>query len=346
MRMRIGRLAAAIGVAVFAVRALGAGAPSVQVATAALRQQDLRDTVIAFGTVAASEELMIDIGFPHPGQITALLVRAGEQVRAGDALVTITADPAVLQSYEKAVATLTFAKQELARQQTLRSQHLATNAQVAVALKTVADANVALETERKLGNDEPTKTATAPSDGYVAKIMAAPGDRLQANAAIMSLARTDRGLRITAGLKPDDAARVAAGMKAEISPILSRNAPPIVATVREISGTVNATSHLIDAWIGVARSPALVPGTAVTVAIVVSQHRGWVAPRNAVLRDDTGSYVFQVVDGHAQRIEVQAGIETDQLTEISGRFDPSRPVVVAGNYELRDGMAVRPVARR
>lgn len=343
IRNRLSWPAAALG-ALISLVAAAADAPSVQVETMAPKQQELRDTIIAYGIVAASEESTIDISFPHSGQITALLVRTGERVRAGDSLVTITADPAALQSYEQAAAALNFAKQELARQQSLRAQHLATNSQVAAAAQAVTNAEVALETERKLGNGESTKTATAPFDGYVVQVMAAPGARLQANTAIMKLARTDLGLRVTVGLKPEDTARVAPGMAAEITPVMAPDAQPARGTVRQVSGTVNATTRLIDAWIDVMGSAALVPGTSVTVSIIISQHRGWVVPRNAVLHDDKGSYVFQVVDGHARRVAVQTGIDTDRLTEISGKFDASLGVVTAGNYELDDGMAVRAAA--
>ncbi|MGH6862802.1 MAG: efflux RND transporter periplasmic adaptor subunit, partial [Methylocella sp.] len=326
----------------FACGAFGADdTPSVQVETVALRHQELSDTVTAYGTVATSEESMADISFPHAGQITGLHIRAGQKVHTGEPLVTITADPATLQSYEKARAALEFAKHDLARQQTLLAQRLATNAQLAAAQKMVADATVALEAERQLGNDQHTKLASAPFNGYVAQLMAAPGARLQANTAIMKLARTDQGLRIAAGLKPEDAGRIEPGMAAQITPILSAGPQPLQGTVRQISGTINPTSKLIDAWIDVTQTASLVPGTPVSVVIILSRHNGWVVPRNAVLRDDRGSYIFQVAKGHAKRVDVETGIETDQLTEISAGFDPSFKVVVLGNYELRDGMAVR-----
>ncbi|MGH6837797.1 MAG: efflux RND transporter periplasmic adaptor subunit [Methylocella sp.] len=318
--------------------------PSVQVETVALRQQKLSDTVTAYGTVATSEESMADISFPHAGQITSLDVRAGQKVHTGEPLVTITADPATLQSYERALAALEFAKHDLARQQTLLAQRLATNAQVAAAQKVVADATVALEAERQLGNDQHTKLASAPFNGYVAQLMAAPGARLQANTAIMKLARTDQGLRIAAGLKVEDAGRIEPGMAAQITPILSSGSQPLQGTVRQISGTINATSKLIDAWIDVTQTAKLVPGTSVSVAIILSRHDGWVVPRNAVLRDDKGSYIFQVAKGRAKRVDVNTGIETDQLTEVSAAFDTSLKVVASGNYELRDGMAVREVS--
>ena len=77
------------------------------------------------------------------------------------------------------------------------------------------------------------------------------------------------------------------------------------------------------------------------MVITLSKHYGWVVPRNAVLHDAKGSYIFQIANGHAKRIDVQTGIETDTLTEISGGFNSSLKIVISGNYELSDGMAVR-----
>ena len=308
-----------------AVVALGADeAPSVQVVTVALRQQELGDVVTAYGTVSISEEGISNISFPHAGQITELNIHAGQKVHTGEPLVTITADPAALQSYEKALAALKFAKGELARQKRLLAQHLVTNAQVATAEQALTDATVTLETERKLGNDRPTEVAVAPFDGYVAQLTAAPGDRLQANTAIIKLARTDQGVRITVGLKPEDAGRVVAGMSAQVTPIFLSKSQPLAGTVSQVSGTINATTKLIDAWIDISQSAKLIPGTAVSAVINLSRHEGWVVPRSAVLR-----------------VDVNTGIETNQLTEVAGGFDPSLKVVTLGNYELREGMAVR-----
>ena len=340
-RIRIGCLAASIIVCLSASALGAADTSSVQVETVALQRQELPNTLMSYGTVAATEESIFNVSFPHPGQITGFYVRAGQKVKSGDPLVTITADPATRQGYEQAAAALEFAKRELERQQTLRAQHFATNAQVATAQKAVTDAAVTLDSERKLGNDQLTQVATAPFTGYVAQLMAVPGDRLQANMTIMRLARTDQGVGIAVGLKPEDAGGIAPGMPADITPILSTAAHPIKGTVRQISGTVNPATKLIDAWIDVTDPKSLVPGTSVSVVITSFRHTGWVVPRNAVLQDDKGSYIFQVMNGHAKRVNVTTGVETDRLTEICGEFDPLRPVVSLGNYELQDGMAVR-----
>ena len=79
--------------------------------------------------------------------------------------------------------------------------------------------------------------------------------------------------------------------------------------------------------------------------ITLTSASTWTVPRSAVLRDARGAYIFQVKDGRARRVAVQTGVETDRVTEIRGGFEPSLPVVVTGNYELEDGMAVREAGR-
>jgi hypothetical protein len=51
--------------------------------------------------------------------------------------------------------------------------------------------------------------------------------------------------------------------------------------------------------------------------------------------------VFQVPGGTAHRINVIAGPETQGMIPIAGGINPHLAVVVLGNYELQEGMAVR-----
>ena len=312
---------------------------SVLIETAAPREQLLKSTVEAYGTVAAGEDAVLGISFPHAGQISVLRVRLGQVVNAGETLLDLSTDPAAALSYQTAVATLEFAKRDLARTNTLVAQHLATNAQLAAAQKAIDDAMAAVEAQRKLGNDRKTEVATAPFDGYVTGLTVALGDRVQPNATVMKLARTDR-LQVTVGLEPEDAALVKVGMKAEVAPIFSPERQ-LKGVVRGVTGSVNPITKLIDAWVDLPTADPLVPGTAVSVQIVLDEHVGWVVPRNAVLRDGAGDYVFQVSGNKAKRISVKTGIETDKFTEIIGPIDPKRQIVTVGNYELQDGMTVR-----
>ena len=316
------------------------GAPSVLIETAAPRQQVLKRTVQGYGTVATSEDDVVGISFPHAGQISMLRVRPGEVVKAGEALLELSTDPSDTLSYQTAVAALDFAKHDLARTKTLAAQHLATNAQLAAAQRAVDDAAAAVEAQRKLGNDQKTEVAAAPFDGYVAAITVARGDRVQPNTTVLKLARSDR-VQVAVGLDPDDAARVVPGMSAEVAPVFTP-ARRLSGVVRGVTGTINPATKRLDIWVELATTtPELVPGTAVSVEIVLEQHTGWVVPRDAVLRDGKGDYVFQITGSKAERVPVRTGIETDKYTEIIGPIDPKGQIVTVGNYELQDGTTVR-----
>lgn len=315
--------------------------PSVAVETAPLAKQTLTDAVGGFGTVTTTEEAVADVSFLHAGQIARLHVRPGQTVRSGDPLAELTADPAVLLSYEKARTTLEFAQRDLERTRTLAVQHLATNAQLAAAQKVVDDAGAALATERKLGDDRRIEIARAPFNGYVVSLAIAPGDRPAPNTTVLKLARSDQVARILLGVEPEDARRVKPGMPSEVTPVFAAD-QHFKGTVHSVSGTINPASRRIDLWIDVpGPAEALVPGTSVSVRIDVAEQTGLVVPRRAVLRDSEGDYVFQVAHGRARRVNVHAGLSTDEVTEVSGPLDAARKVVTLGNYELQDGGAVR-----
>ena len=70
-----------------------------------------------------------------------------------------------------------------------------------------------------------------------------------------------------------------------------------------------------------------------------------VVPPSAFLRLARGAYLLPVLDGQAVRVAVKPGIEADGLIAVRGPLDPTLPVVTLGNYELRDGMAVREAQR-
>jgi RND family efflux transporter MFP subunit len=315
-------------------------APSVLIETTAPREQILKHTVRGYGAVATSEDAVIGVSFLHPGQISRLRVRPGEVVKAGAVLLELSTDPSATLSFQMAVAALDFAKRDLARTKTLFAQHLATNAQLAAAQKAVEDAMVAIETQRKLGNDQKTEVITAPFNGYVTALTVALGDRVQPNITVLKLAPTDR-VQVTVGLQPEDAARVQTGMAAEVVPVFTPDSR-LSGVVQGATGTINPATKRLDVWVEiVAAEQELVPGTAVSVEIVLEQHTGWVVPRDAVLRDAKGDYIFQVTGSKAERVAVKTGIETDKYTEIIGSIDTKRRIVTVGNYELQDGMAVR-----
>ncbi|MGA8005512.1 MAG: HlyD family secretion protein, partial [Burkholderiales bacterium] len=160
---------------------------------------------------------------------------------------------------------------------------------------------------------------------------------------VMTLARM-AGLRVLLGIEPSDSFAVRPGMPVRLTPVF--DAPRQVETrVSAVHGMVDPQTQLVDVEVRIAAG-RLLPGMRVKGEITLATRTGWAVPRSAVLRDGDGDYLFQVKDGVARRVAVRVDSDGDRLLGISGAgLDPSLKVVVQGNYELADGMAVREAAQ-
>lgn len=316
--------------------------PSALVTTAALRQAPISTTVSGYGAVTATPDKARNLTFPQAGLVTEVRVIAGDAVKRGDTLLTLSNDPAGRVAFQQAQTGLDFARSELERTRQLRAQNLATESQLAAADKAFRDAEAALEAQRELGASTASSELKAPFDGIVLDVAVAPGDRTAAGAV---LARTiaNGAVQVLAGLSPQDAGRVRAGMTAVIEPVAA-SGTSIEARVTHVQAMVNPTSRLIDVVLEAVdrdASALLLPAAGARAVITVARNTFWLAPRAAVLRDETGPYVFQVVDEHAKRVNVSTpGAENEQEIAIEGAFDAASKIAVQGAYELEDGMAV------
>lgn len=316
--------------------------PSVQVETVPLRQQDVTDTVFGYGLVSSDVHNLQAISLPRPGQLVSLLVSQGEVVSKGMPLLKFSTDPAAALAYQQARQAVHFATGEVQRIKELVAQQLATQSQLASARKALRDARDSLTAQERVGAGKTLETVVAPFDGVVLGVQAAQGDRLAARAPVLQLARSGK-LRVLLGIEPEEVRRLRTGMTVHVAPVFGASAD-FTGRVTHVFGMINPQTQLVDVQVSV-QGDGLMPGTRVQATIEVSRQKEWVVPRSAVLSDDQGSYLFQVANGKAHRVNVTTGLETQQITAVRGNFDPQLPVVRLGNYELHDGMNVRGASR-
>jgi len=313
------------------------------VRTQAAVQQDLPLTLTVFGDVLPGK--VVAASFPQAGQISQLLVMPGRQVHQGDVLATIVSDPVAESAYAQAMSAANFARAELQRSEDMFKLQLATQSQVDTARKALHDADANLESQKKLGGAQATASLLAPFDGVVTETLLAQGERIQPGAAIVKLGRTNT-LRIQFGIEPAQSRTVRAGMPVSLF-ALQDAAKPTTVKLTEVQEVVDPKTQLVNAIAEVPQSavPALVVGMHAQGAIQLGQRHLWVVARQAVLSDDKGAYIYQVAAGKAVRVAVEKLTENADVSGIDGKLDPKLPVVVLGNYELQDGMAVREAAR-
>lgn len=318
--------------------------PSVLVRTEALRKQMVPETLTVYGAVMPSTGATENVSFPRPVQVSRLLVAPGQIVKRGEALLELATEAAAAAAYRQAESAEIFARSELKRVEDLAAQQLATQSQLATARKALQDAQAALVAQQRLGAGLDKQIVKAPFDALVASISVQQGDRIQPGATVMQLARSG-ALRALLGVEPEDARGVRVGMPIRLASVFG-SGKTVDATVSQVFGAINPQTRLVDvAARFVGPTDGLLPGMQVRGLIDLGGRESWVAPRSAVLRDERSAYLFQVQGGHAKRVDVTTGVENDRVVAVSGPLDGSLKVVVLGNYELKDGMAVRETGR-
>jgi RND family efflux transporter MFP subunit len=322
-------------------QAEGSADASALVTTAELHQGSIATTVTGYGTVTPIPGKTRNLTLPQGGLVTEVQVTPGEAVRRGATLMTLTNEPTGRLAYRQSETGLSFARAELDRIKALRARNLATESQVAAAEKALSDASTSIETQRELGGGEARSDLKAPFDGIVLDVPVAPGDRTAAGAVLVRTIAND-SVQILAGFSPQDAHQITAGMSAVIEPVGGKD--PIPARVTHVQAMVNPTSRLVDVALEpVNPAEADLPTSEGARAVVtVANTNSWLAPREAVLRDEDGAYLFQIDNGHARRINVTTpGAQDQQQVAVDGPLDSKLKIAVLGAYELEDGMAVR-----
>lgn len=343
------RVAAHAGAAESAGAADAAPAPSVAVQTERVAKETIAQPVRAYGIVAVTSSSAVTINVSYTARIEQIRVQPGQAVKRGAPLVVVAADAASVLAATQAKSAVTLAEGELARTQSLFDKGLATQSQLAAARKALDDAREALAAQQRMGVAAGSRTIAAPADGVVAQIAVAQGDQVQPGAAIMQLALAERAgdarPNVVLGVEPADAAAIHPGDAVTLhglSTALERTAAN--GRVTMVGAAVDAQSQLVNvgATVPLAQPTPFLPGTRVRADIATGAGAHWVVPRTAVLRENGGAYLYQVTrEGHAKRVPVDVKIEADDRYGIDGALDSALPVVVVGNYELRDGMAVR-----
>jgi membrane fusion protein, multidrug efflux system len=312
---------------------------SALVKSAPIQHKTLASLLTVFGEVNTGK--IEAISFPRAGRVSALLIVQGQRVTRGTPLATLAGDPNTQLAYEQAVGARNLAQGELKRNEELFALQLATQSQVDNARKALVDAQANLNAQRKLGGGEGSTTINAPFDGVVIAISVAQGDRIQPGAPILQLGHTN-SLRVQLGIEPDDGHLVKVGLPVELA-LLHNPKETLQGTISELQDLVDQKTQLINAVVVLPVKPAgpLVPGMRVRATINVGERMAWVVPREAVLTDDNGSFVFQISGSTAHRVNVKKLQENRDIVGIDGPIDPEASIVVLGNYELRDGMKVR-----
>ena len=312
-------------------------APSVLVQLAKLERGSLPRTVTAYGSVRADPSARQTVMAPLSAVVGEIYVRTGEQVAAGAPLIRLGPTPQAAAAYAQARSALRAASQLVDRTRTMLAQHLAIAQQLADAVKAQADAR-ASRAEFDAEGAGGAQILRTPFPAIVTAISTNPGAIVAQGAALLELDRPN-ALVLEVGVVPEQTGMIRSGDPVNIVPLGGKD---------QVSGKVVLRGRVVDPRTGLVPVDVALPpdpflsGETAEADIVVGEAHGYVVPHQAILVNDSGSpYVVQAVAMVAKKVPIRVLAAGGAQDVIDGPLDPTSPVVLAGNYQLDDGMRVR-----
>ena len=188
-------------------------------------------------------------------------------------------------------------------------------------------------------------TIRAPIDGIVSKRFVDQGTLVSKTTPIVRIVAMHR-VKAVVQVVESELAQLRCGAVADISVDAYRE-EIFKGTVTCISPTVDAETRTADMEIQVDnRDYRLKPGMFARVNLVVQRRDDvLLLSKDSLLRESGSAMAFIHDSGRASLREVTLGLEGEQFVEVLKGLQEGDEVIVAGHYELRDGMPVKVIRR-
>lgn len=318
------------------------GPPPVPVRVSEAVEQEMAALVIVPGTVFSRNDARV--AAETAGQLE-WVAEVGDIVRRGAPVARINDDALEIQLKNDAAtirrleANLSFVEQQVTRLERLtREQVVSANdleemtSQLQSAQQELVAAQVSRErTLYQIGKSN----VEAPFSGRVVARLQQPGGYVGVGREIVRLVDVDNiEIRAQAPLS------VAPFLTEGMSVAVTDRDQEVTGTISTVITVGDERSRMFEVRLSVAEP--LIVGSAVRVALPSSRPRQVVAvPRDALILRADGVYVFRVgPDDTAERIEVETGVGSTLLIEVSGALAAGDRVVVRGGERLQAGQTV------
>lgn len=297
----------------------------------------IADRLRAVGNLYPERE--IEITPPTTGFLVALPAGQGAHVKKGDVLLELDSDTAQAELAD-ARAQLQLDQQNYNRIKGLVDKGYGARKDLEQAQAKLATARASLtRTERVLEE----RQVLASFDGVVGRFSYSVGAFVSPGDVITKL-WNEATLYVDVRVPESDVARIRAGMVFDVQDgiteallgngVVTFISPEIETKTRSVlvRGEIPNADHSLRAGLFIAVS-----------LTVEDKPKAIVVPSDALVFALSGTYVFKVVDGKAERVAVEVGIEHEDLVEIVSGIAVGDVVITEGRSRVRNGMPVRVV---
>lgn len=297
---------------------------------------DIAQSITLYGEIERGGDSQIVLSAPVEATVVAIDAPAGSAVATGQVIARLRASPASQSQFRAAAADATAASQALARAQRLRTDGLASDADVEAARSRAAASSALLASYNERSA---SLVLRAPHAGFVDSTGASAGDLVQPGAAIATLSRAG-AVKARFGIDPAQARGLSAGSPIEVHP--GDGSPPFTVPITSISPVAHAQTRLASVLVTIPAEQGLAAGQPLSARVVTRASRAAVTVPYAALLDDAGQpFVFVVKNGIARRRDVEIGASDASNVAILKGVADGEAVITAGATGVEDGMKVR-----
>jgi len=296
------------------------------------------DVLMLPGRVTFRPQAQSAVGATVAGRVVALLVRAGEVVKAGAPLVTIDSAEAsaARATLDQSATRLAVAESVYRRNVEMIEKGVGLEVERQEAEARLKEARTEHERARQAGTLIGTGqgiqvTVRAPSNGVVMSIRVAAGATVAPGGEALLELGDPSQLQVVAQVPDSDLGRVVVGQNAEVE--LPALAASITARVENFNPRVDPESRRTQVYFSLAkRIDGLRAGMLAQVALRVRAEKGIAVPVSAVLIKDGKRRVVYVArpDGTYEARDVQTGHNRDGRVIILQGLVAGDKVVVRG----------------
>ncbi len=313
--------------------------PIAQVQTIKLQKSEISATLTVYGTVLPWPDKLKTISVPYTSRVQKLEVNEGQLVQQGDMLLTLNpGEDAVLQ-LEQARKELNAAlrEQQLLQERVrlkLATQQDLVTAQLRAEQAKLMNSNLI---HRGINQNQQIKAEHA---GIIHLVSVQEGQIVPAGSPLLQLVDQNQWV-VRLGVEPEDLERIQLKQEVLITPANKALAQPVKGRIEIITHQIDPVTRLLNVFVRPALNQQLLINDFVQAQIIVASANTLVAPRQALLPDGNAYSLFTIEKNHAVKHQVQVGLENDtQIEVIASDLKEQDDIVVLGNYELEDGMAV------
>lgn len=268
------------------------------------------------------------------GTIDSITINHGQNVSAGDVLITIDEGMAKA-SMARAEATLHSAK-------TTHTHNLALLEKKIIGTEAANKSEVALETAKseltKAQDRYQDMILSAPYDGYVGVVNARVGDDVKTGDYLFSIiANSEKTVFV----------ELPENMYSKI------DSQSLVYTKdtdgNQIQGDVVAVSNYLNdngtitAKISFPENSKIIHGSYIEVELIFNQHYGLSIPEKAILKNNDGNFIYKITEENkAQQVYIKTGERIDGMIEIiSDDLQNDDKIITSGLTKVFDGADVK-----